>query len=377
MKTNVKRFFKILIPVVGVGVVSCGIVFVSGCLVQTPLVSLGGSTAVLPLINALSPYIDFIDVVTSAGGSGVGISSIIDGTKEIGIASTHPDILSLGLDNTKYQIWDEKRVKTVTIAWDGIVLVYKPSSNSANANVIINEENLAKIYHAFSGDKQFKLGDLLNNNDETIIVPYARNGGSSVSGTTEAFFKDSHLNYKDSPYWKSLVQNNQVDNITNAITNGGYGPNVIQTAESNSQAWNVAKNGPEGSFVYLSTGFVINNIEEIQKYGFKVALYGKQGISPLKPGVIANTYNWYRPLNLMYSMTHVKNIPEIPRMIAWILFNEQAKQIINNEGYVPLSEASLQSMGWNGNLNDMSFLINDSDSPEGTYDVKLGYSGAK
>ena len=377
MKTNVKRFFKILIPVVGVGVVSCGIVFVSGCLVQTPLVSLGGSTAVLPLINALSPYIDFIDVVTSAGGSGVGISSIIDGTKEIGIASTTPDILTLGSDNTKYQIWDEKRVKTVTIAWDGIVLVYKPSSNSANANVIINEENLAKIYHAFSGDKQFKLGDLLNNNDETIIVPYARNGGSSVSGTTEAFFKDSHLNYKDSPYWKSLEAQNKVDKITNAITNGGYGPDVIQTAESNSQAWNVAKNGPEGSFVYLSAGFVINNIEEIQKYGFKVALYGEQGISPLEPGAIASTYNWYRPLNLMYSMTYVKNIPEIPRMIAWILFDEQAKKIINDEGYVPLSEASLQSMGWNGDLNDMSFLINDSDSPEGTYDVKLGYSGAK
>ena len=79
----------------------------------------------------------------------------------------------------------------------------------------------------------------------------------------------------------------------------------------------------------------------------------------------------------MYSMTYVKNIPEIPRMIAWILFNEQAKKIINDEGYVPLSEASLQSMGWNGNLNDMSFLINDSDSLEGTYDVKLGYSGAK
>ena len=376
MKTNVKKFFKILMPVVGVGVVSCGIVFVSGCLVQTPLVSLGGSTAVLPLINALSPYIDFIDVVTSAGGSGVGISSIIDGTKEIGIASTHPDILSLGLDNAKYKIWDEKRVKTVTIAWDGIALVYKPSPASANANVIINEENLAKIYHAFSGDKQFKLGDLLNNNDETIIVPYARNGGSSVSGTTDAFFKDSHLNYKDSEYWKSLGQN-QVDNITNAITNGGYGSNIIQTAESNSQAWSVAKNGPEGSFVYLSVGFVINNIEEIQKYGFKVALYGEQGISPLEPGVIANTYNWYRPLNLMYSMTYVKNIPEIPKMIAWILFNEQAKQIINNEGYVPLSETSLKSMGWNGNLNDMSFLINDSDSPEGTYDVKLGYSGAK
>ena len=375
MKTNVKKFFKILMPVVGVGVVSCGIVFVSGCLVQTPLVSLGGSTAVLPLINALSPYIDFIDVVTSAGGSGVGISSIIDGTKEIGIASTTPDILTLGSDNTKYQIWDEKKVKTVTIAWDGIALVYKPSSNSANANVIINEENLAKIYHAFSGDKQFKLGDLLNNNDETIIVPYARNGGSSVSGTTEAFFKDSHLNYKDSPYWKSLEAQNQVDNITNAITNGGYGPNVIQTAESNSQAWNVAKNGPEGSFVYLSAGFVINNIEEIQKYGFKVALYGEQGISPLEPGAIASTYNWYRPLNLMYSMTYVKNIPEIPKMIAWILFDEQAKKIINDEGYVPLSEASLQSMGWNGNLNDMSFLTNDS--PEGTYDVKLGYSGAK
>ena len=376
MKTNVKKFWKILMPVVGVGIVSCSIVFISGCLVQTPLVSLGGSTAVLPLINALSPYINFIDVVTSAGGSGVGISSIIDGTKEIGMSSTQPDILALGPDNIKYQIWDKKRVKTVTIAWDGIALIYKPSSASINMDIIINEENLAQIYHAFSGKKQFKLGDLLNNNDETIITPYARNGGSSVSGTTDAFFKDSHLNYKNSTYWKRLDQN-QVDDIINAIIYGGYGSNVIQTAESNSQAWNVAKNGPEGSFIYLSAGFVINNLEEIKKYGFKVALYGDQGISPLEPGAIANTYNWYRPLNLIYSMIHVKNIPEISQMITWILFDEQAKTIINNEGYIPLNNESLKSMGWNGDLSDMSFLINDSDSPEGTYDVKLGYSGNK
>lgn len=33
-------------------------------------------------------------------------------------------------------------------------------------------------------------------------------------------------------------------------------------------------------------------------------------------------------------------------------------------------------MGWNGLLNDMSFLTNDS-SINGTYDIKLQYSGAK
>ncbi len=380
MKTNVKKFWKILLPVVGVGIVSCSVVFLSGCLVKTPLVSLGGSTAVLPLINALSPYIKFIDVVTSAGGSGVGINSIINGTKEIGMASTKPDILNLGANNNKYQVWDEKKVKTVTIAWDGIALIYKPSSISINTDLIINEENLAKIYYTFSGKKQFKLGELLNNNDETIITPYARNGGSSVSGTTDAFFKDSHLNYKDTIYWQNLTKDVK-NSINDAIVNGSYGTNVIQTAESNSQAWNVAKNGPEGSLVYLSAGFVINNIDEIRKYGFKVALYNDKRISPepvspLNPEAIAKTYNWYRPLNLIYSMIYIKNIPEIPRMIAWILFNEQAKNIIKNEGYVPLKYENLKSMGWKGDLNDMSFLTNDS-SDNGTYDIKLQYSGAK
>ncbi len=126
---------------------------------------------------------------------------------------------------------------------------------------------------------------------------------------------------------------------------------------------------------------MINNIDEIRKYGFKVALYNDKQISPepvspLNPEAIAKTYNWYRPLNLIYSMIYIKNIPEIPRMIAWILFNEQAKNIIKNEGYVPLEYENLKSMGWNGLLNDMSFLTNDS-SINGTYDIKLQYSGAK
>ncbi len=374
MKSGIRKILQISLPALGIGAVSCGIVFVSGCLVQAPLVSLGGSTAVLPLINTLSHYIDFIDVVTSAGGSGVGISSIIEGTKEIGMASTRPDIIDLGPENSKYQIWEEKRVKTVTIAWDGIVLIYKPSSIQ-DTPLVLNAETMAQIYHIFSGEKQFTLGDILGNNDPTTIIPYARNGGSSVSGTTDAFFKDSNLAYKDSNYWKSLNEN-EINNINNAISSGDYGSNVTQTAESNSQAWNVAKNGPTGSMVYLSAGFVINNIEEIRGYGFEVALYGDQQISPLDSGVIANGYDWYRPLNLIYSISYIKNIPEISRMIAWILFNDQAKTIINNEGYVPLNEEKIKSMGWNGNQNDISFLINDSEV-DGTYDVKLGYSGAR
>lgn len=377
MKTNVKKFLKISLPIVGVGIVSTSIVFLSGCLVQTPIVSLGGSTGVLPLINALTPYINFIDVVTSAGGSGVGISSIIDGTKEVGMASTRPEILDLPTTNSKYQIWDEKKVKTVTIAWDGIALVYKPSEIPQNANelIVINENNLAKIYSAFSGQKQVQLGDLLNNGDQTIITPYARNGGSNVSGTTDAFLKDSHLDYENSAYWKSLTKDEQ-DIIHNAITNGNYGHNVIQTAESNSQAWNVAKNGPKGSMVYLSTGFVMNNRAEIEKYGFKVALY--KGTTPVEPtpDTIASTYNWYRPLNLIYSMSYVKNMPEIVKMIAWILFDQEAKRIIIEEKYTPLNEMQLQSMGWNGVENDIDFLTNDN-YDTGTYDTKLGWSGAK
>ena len=128
----------------------------------------------------------------------------------------------------------------------------------------------------------------------------------------------------------------QQTDIVDKLTNGSYENNVIQTAEANSQAWNRIKNGPEGSMIYLSSGFILNNKEEIEKLGFKIATY--KGTQLLENEITKN-YNWYRPLNLMYSTTRASN--SILEMFKWILFSPESREVISEQGYVPLNEEQI------------------------------------
>ena len=375
MKSKTKKFFKISMPILGISAITASVVCLSGVLIKVSTISIGGSTAVLPLINSFANYFTDIDIVTSAGGSGIGVNSIIEGTKEIGMASKNPEILPLGEDDPKYRAWKEKQVKTLTIAWDGIGILYKPTEKSKNDDLIINKETLAKIYHLFSGYKEFTFNDLLGNFDDTKLIPFARNGGAAVSGTTDGFLNDSHINYNESLYWQSLNNDTQ-SQIINSIEKGGYGSYVLETEEANSQAWNRVKNSSEGSIIYLSSGFILNNLDEIQKHGFKIAKYeivdevtNEIVYGDLTQDSITKTYNWYRPFNLIYSIDQIKNNNEIKELLKRILFWNESRQIIINEGYVPLTNGQLESMGWD---NNQEFFID-----ENTSDINLGYSGAK
>lgn len=370
MKSKFKKILKVSFPVISFLSFVAIIISFSGVFNNTSTINIGGSSAVLPLVNTFSNVYNDADIVTSAGGSGVGINSVIQGLKEIGMASKNPGILEKP-ESQDYKIWKEKNIKTVTIAWDGIGVIYKPSS--LNEEISMNEETLAMLYTAFSGIKKITLGQISSSSDgegsEIELKPFARTGGSTQSGTADGFYKDSKINYKNSNYWNQLSDEEQ-NQVKNALEKGSYGNNVIQTAESNSQAWNNIKtsNAGPGSIVYLSSGFILNNKEEIEKEGFKIVKYGSFELTQEN---ITNGYNWYRPFNLMFSINLIKDNKSIIDFIKWILFNEESINIIEKEGFIKLSNEQIMSMGWNGQENDEEFFVNEENA-----DWKIGHSGA-
>ena len=327
-------------------------------------ISFGGSSSVLSLVNEIARIYQPADIIAVAGGSGAGVNAILAGIKEVGMASKDPGIVGLNPDpnDPRYQRWEAKRVKTTTIAWDGIVLVYKPLH--AAPPITIDEDNLARVYAALSGVKQLTLADLGLTNQMAPIVPFARNGGALTSGTADAFWKDAHLDYQTSAYWHDLSPSEQMAIATN-LTTGEYPIHVQQTAESNSQTWDRIKNAPPGAMTYLSAGFALNHREEIRRQGFELASYAG-GIAPTTT-TIARGYNWFRPFNLMFSLDFVNRPPgqKIRDLITWIFSAPEAQAVISANGYINLAPEQIQSMS----LPDRDFF----DSP----DVLLHRSGAQ
>lgn len=360
MKAKNRKYLKVGMSTVGVlGFVGL-IIGVSTSWNNIITISASGSSAVQPLMNIIANNYKEIDLVTQSGGSGAGINAILTKSREIGMSSKDPEAFLKDTNNWD-KGWKNEYVKTITIAWDGIAILYKP--NNPNENFDLNEESIAKLYSIFSGVKIMNMSDLgLKGNN--IITPYARLGGGDISGTADAFLHDSNINFEKSQFWRDNLSDKEKQEIKFILKNGNYGSNVEQTSEANSQAWQRAKNGPVGSIIYLSTGFVLNNMDEIKKNGFKVATYNKES---LNIDTITSGYNWFRPFNLMTSLKNIKD--ETKRLIEWILFDEKSKEIIKNEGYIPISIDQISSMKiYRKNNKNWNFENSD---------YSLGFSGAR
>ncbi|MGL5246012.1 MAG: PstS family phosphate ABC transporter substrate-binding protein [Mycoplasmoidaceae bacterium] len=323
-----------------------------------PTINAAGSSAVSPLMTLLANKYDAADVVVQAGGSGLGIQVVVNGTKDIGMASKNPKIFDKPLD-PQAEDWTKREIKTVTIAWDGMGIVYKPPSNQPDFQLDITKATIAKIYLAFAGFDNVPFTDL-GSTSEINIIPYARDGGGKQSGTADAFFKDSQLEWKE-----EITDVATQEKITKALQDGQYGRNTFKTAESNSQAWSFFKaDDKRGSMIYLSAGFIINNKTEIENAGFKIATYS--GI-PIDDNKITKGYDWYRPLNIMISILTAKEY--IKDFAEWIIsdptLNPIPQEIINKAGYIELTEAQKLTMT---DPISKEFWIPDS---------VLGFNGAK
>lgn len=327
-----------------------------------------GSSAVAPLLTKLDATYRAnasinrnIEINVLSTGSGNGLESAVNGTKNFGNVSYAPD--KKRIVNTKdlkaLDGWTNRHLKSFTIGIDGIGIIYKPGNLDFSLN--IDENNIMDIYSAISGDKVYTFGELMNPKNPSInleVIPFARAGGANKSGTTDAFLKDSGLfaNKKDNekqPYYKRILS-------------GDYGPNVESTRESNVETWKQISSdgGTVGSMTYLSAGFIINNIETINKTGFRVATY-KNIVPSLDE--ISNNYKWRRPLNMIFSINDPNQAVKL--WTEWIFKNYLESfviEAIQEIGVVPLNNTQLQTMTVDGNFWVSDFTIQAYDTaPEG------------
>ena len=311
MKKWVKNSLYVLLILIPVGFV---------CTFAVPFknaktISCVGSSGVKPFVEDFAKIYfkdKNIDVNVDAGGSGFGISQVANNFTNIGTASKNPFVSVKESYKTQ---WINNKIKTVTIAWEGICIVYIPPKNisqNIDLNQVLNldERNIINLYRTFSGfndglpSDRANLALFLNDNisisdvDHELfanqtIVPYARSGGSLTSGTAASFFECCHFDYD-----KTKLTERQIA----SFENGNYGNDfkLYDTDEANSRAWSVfASNNIPGSMIYLSSSFVEQNYNLIEKNKYGILAYDN---IKYKSDKIANGYNFFRPLNLLLSI---------------------------------------------------------------------------
>ncbi len=350
-----KRWIKNSLLSIGcLGLLSFVIAFSTNWSNKTTISSVG-SSGVKPFVEELSKkYLEEhkdLDITVDAGGSGFGIEQVAKGYTDIGNASKDPynTIVNQRKDDLGI-LWENNQIKTYTVAWEGICLIYVPPKSideSINLDTIldINENNIAKLYQAFSGisegdyaNAKPKLSDFiadqsLKDKFDVNITPYVRTGGSMTSGTADAFYTDSRLNFDDSQL---------SDETKKAFEEGSYGNGwkIYQTDEANSRAWDMfEKSNTPGSVVYLSSGFVQENKDLIEKKGYGIFSYNGVPFFQDNQSKLNEGYNWCRPLNLMCSIEEKNEVD----FILWLLDLDASEW--KNIGGAALSEKQKESMG--------------------------------
>lgn len=389
---------------------------------------ISGSSTMQPLLQSISKEYKACEVTADAGGSAIGIQDVLKNNKNIGAASKTPDVSMAGIPeyNGKQGVpgedaekWKNEKMKTITIAWDGIGIVYKKTGPLKDKQLVLTPQTIQWLYLAFAGYTPVNAQNLIPNswtldvsNKSNNIIPFARTGGSTQSGTAESFTGDSRLLLNDKkqidskfvlenipenakyPYSNSSdfssIRNDKepIDNsVWGVLTSGKYGPLVMTTSESNLQTWQSIKDCSSTGvpITYLSAGFIKNNYQEIINSGFGIASYSDNidGSSPvqliqIKNGSPSNDsvshgYDWFRPLNLILkddSKQYIENF------IEWILGNSlfpksSYRQILDEEGFIPLTIDQISSMF--NDTNKVPKVLSDienylKENPDSNYD---------
>lgn len=311
-------------------------------------INIAGSSAVQPLMTALGNDYKNADVTIQAGGSSEGMKVAATLEKDLGNASknTYGSVQKATIANNSYDknTWRDNGIKTVTFAWDGLAIVYKPANS--NSNLIINKANIYDIYALFSGIKTYTLQDFLKNGEPNIVMTsYARTGGANASGTATSFLDQSSLATNEG--WKTWGEKNGLnsEDVKRALSTGKYlGSHVVNTNESNVESWNrVSSDDKVGSIIYLSLGFVEKNLSVIQSKGFKVAQMEVEDKKLTKKAVDASienvsngSYLWSSPLNTIISTLYSNQATK--DFLWWILTDNRAKELIKNSGYAVVSD---------------------------------------
>lgn len=221
-------------------------------------------------------------VTVTGGGSGVGISALMEGTTDIAMSSR-----KMKFDEKVRLQEAKKNAKEVVIAYDALAVVVHPSNKVDN----LTREQLEGIFTGkIKNWKEVGGADMK-------IVAYSR---ETSSGTYE-FFKESVLKNK-----------NYMNGILSMPATGAIIQSVSQT---------------KGAIGYVGLAYVSPRVKTLS-----VSYDGKHYAAPTVENATNKTYPIVRPLYYYYN---VKKKAEIDPLIQYIL-SPDGQDIIKKSGYIPV-----------------------------------------
>lgn len=220
-------------------------------------------------------------VTVTGGGSGVGISALLEGTTDLAQLAR-----KIKFDEKQKLQKNGKSVKEVIAAYDALAIIVHPSNKVKN----LTREQLEGI---FTGKiKNWKeVGG-----DDMRIIPYAR---ETSSGTYE-FFKESVLKHK-----------NYMSGIMSMPATGAVVQSISQT---------------KGAIGYIGLAYLSKTVKAIH------ISYDK-GITYIEPSVTNaqnKTYPIVRPLYYYYDTNAEKKVKPF---IDYVL-SDEGQKIVSETGYI-------------------------------------------
>ena len=255
-------------------------VFGAGCISteDTETISIAGSTTVLPVAQAAAEeYMNQhsnADIQVSGGGSGVGATSVIGGTADIGMLSR----------DLKASEKEGNTLKEFVVGKDGIALVGHPSNTVSDLSL----EQVKAIYQGTITNWK----DVGGADSEIVLI-----GRDSSSGTRE-FFTEFVLNKEDAAKEMQELNSNGAVAQAVSITPGAIG--------------------------YVSLEYVDDSLK-----AFSIG-----GVAPTVDNVISGIYEINRPL-LMITNGEPEGLAA--DYLAFIL-SEEGQQILKDSGFIPAVE---------------------------------------
>ena len=255
-------------------------VFGAGCISteDTETISVAGSTTVLPVAQAAAEeYMNQhsnADIQVSGGGSGVGATSVIGGTADIGMLSR----------DLKASEKEGNTLKEFVVGKDGIALVGHPSNTVSDLSL----EQVKAIYQGTITNWK----DVGGADSEIVLI-----GRDRSSGTRE-FFTEFVLNKEDAAKEMQELNSNGAVAQAVSITPGAIG--------------------------YVSLEYVDDSLK-----AFSIG-----GVAPTVDNVISGIYEINRPL-LMVTNGEPEGLAA--DYLAFIL-SEEGQQILKDSGFIPAVE---------------------------------------
>ncbi|MDR2963584.1 MAG: PstS family phosphate ABC transporter substrate-binding protein [Bacteroidales bacterium] len=248
--------------------------------------SIKGSDTALPLTQkAAEAYMKAnkgAKITVTGGGSGVGITALLDGTTDIAMSSRKMKFD----EKSKFQQGGKTVVEKV-IAYDALAVIVNPANK-------VNQLTRQQLEDIYTGKvKNWKeVGG-----DDVAIVVYSR---ETSSGTYE-FFKEQILKNK-----------NYMSSVLSMPATGAIMQSVSQT---------------KGAIGYVGLAYLNSSVKAL-----KVSYDGKNFVAPSVENAQNKTYPIVRPLFFYFEK---KSEAKVSPFITFML-SPEGQKIVKQEGYIPL-----------------------------------------